>query len=252
MLKLFRKIRQKSLTDGQLTKYLIYAFGEILLVVIGILIALQVNNLNEDRKIRAVEIETLKDLIIGIEDDFESINYNIDRHNEAINSCNIILTIFNKNIGYDDSLAYHFAAIHYFTLFKNNVGAYEALKSKGFETISNKALRFDIVNLYEKWYPLIQENDAILAEDILYIKRNFNPTHFDKFQLFEITEEAFIYNGEMVPNNINNLQNNIKFKYFLKSLLASRYAVIVFYEFIERMGGNIIEKSKKEIKELEG
>ena len=50
MLKFFRKIRQNLLSENKFIKYLIYAVGEILLVVIGILIALQIGNINEERK----------------------------------------------------------------------------------------------------------------------------------------------------------------------------------------------------------
>jgi hypothetical protein len=50
MIKLFRKIRQNLLNEGKTTKYFKYAIGEIVLVVIGILIALQINNWNENRK----------------------------------------------------------------------------------------------------------------------------------------------------------------------------------------------------------
>ncbi|MFD2587507.1 DUF6090 family protein [Croceitalea marina] len=50
MIKFFRKIRQKLLSENKFSKYLIYAIGEIILVVIGILIALQINNWNEERK----------------------------------------------------------------------------------------------------------------------------------------------------------------------------------------------------------
>jgi hypothetical protein len=50
MLRFFRQIRQRLLTDNKFRKYLLYAVGEILLVVVGILIALQVNNWNENRK----------------------------------------------------------------------------------------------------------------------------------------------------------------------------------------------------------
>ncbi len=50
MISFFRKIRQKLLQQNRVTRYLVYAIGEIFLVVIGILIALQVNNWNENRK----------------------------------------------------------------------------------------------------------------------------------------------------------------------------------------------------------
>ena len=50
MIKFFRKIKQKMLTENKFSKYLIYAIGEIVLVVIGILIALSINNWNENIK----------------------------------------------------------------------------------------------------------------------------------------------------------------------------------------------------------
>lgn len=59
MIRFFRKIRQKLLTQNKVTRYLAYAIGEIFLVVIGILIALQVNNWNESRKESARERELL-------------------------------------------------------------------------------------------------------------------------------------------------------------------------------------------------
>ncbi|MFY0627034.1 MAG: hypothetical protein JXR07_12110 [Reichenbachiella sp.] len=59
MTKFFRKIRQKLLTENKFSKYLIYAIGEIILVVIGILIALSINNWNENRKDKVREKATL-------------------------------------------------------------------------------------------------------------------------------------------------------------------------------------------------
>ena len=49
MLRIFRNIRQKLAAENNIAKYLRYAIGEIFLVVIGILIALQINNWNENR-----------------------------------------------------------------------------------------------------------------------------------------------------------------------------------------------------------
>ncbi len=62
MLKFFRQIRQKLLTENRFSKYLIYAIGEIFLVVIGILIALQINNWNEAQKNKQEERQALLDL----------------------------------------------------------------------------------------------------------------------------------------------------------------------------------------------
>ena len=62
MLKFFRRIRKTILADGATTKYMLYAAGEIALVVIGILIALQINNWNERRKDRQIEQTYLQNL----------------------------------------------------------------------------------------------------------------------------------------------------------------------------------------------
>ena len=54
MIKFFRRIRQQLLTENKFSKYLLYAIGEIALVMIGILLALQVNNWNEERKSKSL------------------------------------------------------------------------------------------------------------------------------------------------------------------------------------------------------
>ncbi|MFL0354808.1 DUF6090 family protein [Xanthomarina sp. GH4-25] len=62
MIKFFRRIRQQLLTENKFSKYLLYAIGEIVLVVIGILIALQVSNWNQDRKDRISERKILNNI----------------------------------------------------------------------------------------------------------------------------------------------------------------------------------------------
>ncbi len=62
MIKFFRKIRQRLLSDNKFSKYLIYRIGEIGLVMVGILLALQVNNWNGAKKYSQIELEFLKNL----------------------------------------------------------------------------------------------------------------------------------------------------------------------------------------------
>lgn len=73
MIKFFRKIRQQLLSENKFSKYLLYAIGEIILVMIGILLALQINNSNELRKQREEEAIILS----GIEKDFIETRANI-------------------------------------------------------------------------------------------------------------------------------------------------------------------------------
>ena len=63
MLHFLRRIRQSLINSGATRKYLLYAVGEILLVMVGILLALQVNNWNEKQKLKKTEINYLKALV---------------------------------------------------------------------------------------------------------------------------------------------------------------------------------------------
>ena len=80
MLRFFRRIRQKLLTEGHLSKYLIYALGEILLVVAGILIALWLNNYTNERNNRIEEKALLEALKIELEDNHKNIQPILKTH----------------------------------------------------------------------------------------------------------------------------------------------------------------------------
>ncbi len=74
MIKFFRRIRQKLLSENKFSKYLLYAIGEIVLVVIGILIALQINTWNNDRLKKDQEQEYLGEIKQNLEKDTLSIH----------------------------------------------------------------------------------------------------------------------------------------------------------------------------------
>ena len=98
MIKFFRKIRQNLLSEGKTGKYLKYAIGEIVLVVIGILIALSINNWNEKRKDLAKEQLILKQLYSEYQSNLNQLDEKILMRNEALEACNNLLNqIDNPN-----------------------------------------------------------------------------------------------------------------------------------------------------------
>ena len=139
---------------------------ETLYVIVGILVAFSLNDWNENRKAQNTELSVLTELISGLDGDSNNLNYHIDIRNQAIQSCEIVLKALNELEEYNDSLAFHFAAVHYKTVFASTRGPYESLKSMGFESISNKSLRFAIIDIYDQWYTIILTNQNILVNDI--------------------------------------------------------------------------------------
>ena len=98
MIKFFRKIRQKLLDESKFSKYLMYAIGEIILVVIGILIALQININNNYREQRITEQEYLRSLQTEFKANLEKLNVAIDENDARINALEDLLTLFDISV----------------------------------------------------------------------------------------------------------------------------------------------------------
>lgn len=99
MIQFFRKIRKSLLSQGKIGKYITYAIGEIFLVVLGILIALQINNWNEERK-SGIQIELLlNNLVKSIDEDLNYLNYSAVLHEFRSNSLAYLLKLTRNNSG---------------------------------------------------------------------------------------------------------------------------------------------------------
>ena len=84
MLPVFRRARKNLADENQFFKYSRYAIGEIVLVVIGILIALQINNWNEDRKDKKLELQLLKSFERSLDKDLSDMDANVRTHKKEI------------------------------------------------------------------------------------------------------------------------------------------------------------------------
>ena len=106
MIKFFRKIRQKLLKQNRVSKYLVYAFGEIVLVVIGILIALQINNWNENQKLLAQEQLILKQLKSEYESNLKQLDEKILMRNQALDACYNLLSYIDDPNKAEENILY--------------------------------------------------------------------------------------------------------------------------------------------------
>ena len=154
MLQFFRNIRQKLIREGQLSRYLLYAIGEIILVVIGILIALQINNWNEWRKEREREKIVLEDIRDNISRNDQLIELTLEKLRHIDRSTDTVKSLINTKSAYYDSLSYHFsqAIRHGGFLLRLNLDGYESLKNAGFDIIRNENLKDQILSLFEVTY----------------------------------------------------------------------------------------------------
>ncbi|HSF53364.1 MAG TPA: DUF6090 family protein [Algoriphagus sp.] len=153
MISLFRKIRQKLLQQHRITQYLAYAVGEIFLVVIGILIALQINTWNEERKNRDYELKMLRELKSTLEKDSRYFRSQIRILGIKELSANRLLQEIQLPDPSMDSINFHLERLEIEALFQYNSGAYGSIKSGGIDKISNDSLRSKIADLYEFLIP---------------------------------------------------------------------------------------------------
>jgi len=147
MLKFFRRIRRKLINEGNLKRYLIYAIGEILLVMIGILLALQINNWNEDRKEKQFEKNLLLELRENLQSDISLNILQISTQNAHIDHIEELINHLHSNLPYSDTL--NFIRVVYFESYQVNRSAYESLKSRGFEKLSSKELKRELSRYYD-------------------------------------------------------------------------------------------------------
>ncbi len=158
MIPFFRRLRYRFAQDNQFLKYSRYAIGEIVLVVVGILIALYINNWNEARKEREFELEMLREVAKSLNSDREYLGM-LQRRNEVKeNALQTMHQMIESGGFYPDSvLLKTYNDLTNRSFFMYNTGAYESIKSAGMDKISNDSIRAGLIELYESQIPTITE-----------------------------------------------------------------------------------------------
>ena len=177
MIKFFRHIRQNLIMENKTSKYLKYAIGEIVLVVIGILIALQINTWNEQRKEDKLEAEYYCRLLEDAQQDLEQVNQFIKASEERLTASNEAVKLLQKEtakkVDVGQQLGLSILAIY--SDFTPNNSAFEDLKSgANLNIISDKNVIKAINNYYKKveGYLSIIKVNANIALDNYYLQND--------------------------------------------------------------------------------
>ena len=181
MRSMFRKIRQELTSGGKLNRYLLYALGEILLVVIGILIALQVDRWNEKRLERQEARSVYHSVKQQISEDREKLlevtEYNLER-SRAYERANQIIS--NLETSKTDSLALFAMLLGQYSDFHRNTSIYESLAISGqlkliknpdiTSALQNLEMTYNFINNLESmhWDIIMQELSSELRSVVNY------------------------------------------------------------------------------------
>lgn len=209
MIKLFKNIRRKLLTKNRFNKYLLYAIGEIVLVVIGILIALQINNWNEHRTKVKKEVIFLANINKEFRKNKKQLDSVVKGHKLVFDNCTKIIKYFpikkkpTKQVL--DSLApllfYSFGG----TTFNPSQSSINALaSSSSFDIISDEKLR----DLLISWNDLVIDYQEEEIDARTYIRTQYDPYFSKHFSWkFDFSD----------PRNDFSALQSLQFEYMIKN-----------------------------------
>ena len=258
MLKFFRKIRQNLLSENKFSKYLLYAIGEIILVVIGILIALQINNANENKKKREFEITILENIqedILADKVDCEVNQQYLER--TLINEQRLLNFLLEKSseiildsIHYPDALG-----IDLITAFHN--ASFNNLQNNDIGLISNNDLYKKITRFYDFYVFSLKkvENDHLYTstykEKLVYFKKHFKV--IDKRTSIQVGSSDLAWNQEFDRYNfaIKGLRDLKADEEFKLVLAESLFINSIVYDFYNQLFLKMDELNKSINEELE-
>jgi hypothetical protein len=186
MIKFFRKIRQKTLTENKFGKYLTYAIGEIILVVIGILIALSINNWNENKKSENQLNNIYNEVESNLKSDLSNIDYVIKQYELLELRLEKMIVVQYSSALLDSINATNYSDFIPSKRDINNFIPFE-IQDKGigliktyndFNTSENKDITNEIIQFYKIAEPLNMVLDKLKEESFNNIK------YFEQFSWY--------------------------------------------------------------------
>lgn len=201
MIKFFRKIRQKLLSENQFSRYLLYAIGEIFLVVIGILLALQINNWNSYQNDREIEQNVLKSLANEFKINLTELSKDHKLNQASLDAGYALLQENRTELSSSEVDSLIGTALNYAT-FDARTGVFdETIASGKMRLIQNDSLK----TLLSLWTGKLKDlgEDAIIRRD--HIVHNASPL-FRKHIPYRNFDEAYDRNDYLRELRINPIK----------------------------------------------
>ena len=174
MIRFFREIRQKMLTENKFSKYLIYAIGEIILVVFGILIALQINNWNEKQKNRKQELIIFENILQELQNDKVGLTNIIERRTSKASSAEIMTNYYNgEKIDKLSDYYFHWTNVLYWEAhYPRNIAFKELINSGNVSKIKNASIRNSLLIINVSYEELFRVREHMYDDYVIYL---YNP-----------------------------------------------------------------------------
>jgi hypothetical protein len=153
MIRLLRQLRDSALSKRNFVRYVSYALGEIILIIVGILIAVQIDDWNESRNMRKLEIKALDAIAASLEESTNNLEDNRDSETRWLAYNQLILDHLDMYRPYSPELDQAFGSYFWTSKAELAVGAYEQLKSHGISLISNPEIQRQITYLFDVRFP---------------------------------------------------------------------------------------------------
>ncbi|MEP0133089.1 MAG: DUF6090 family protein [Eudoraea sp.] len=242
MINFFRKIRKKLADDNKPLKYARYAIGEIVLVVVGILIAVQLNNLNEYRKQKLVEIDILDGIRNDILKDTIDLNFNIRQYKILITNDSLLLNLLiNKKVKSKNLVRnLNFSINNDYRILLHDSHFQEGIQ-KGLSIISNESLRDEINRLYQFEYAGLK-----MAENNLEVFDHGKLLRHEIGQYFGYDSTGII----MSKTAYEKLLSNNNSLYYIEKGRESKATLLKIHETTLEFALKIADRIKKEVASL--
>ena len=202
-------------TENKFNKYFLYAIGEIVLVVIGILIALQINSAYEEKKTAELEIKILKELHVNLSLDLKELQSDVSFMDDINSACLNIKEFMHEIQNPNDSMFKVFSILRVTPHFDPNKSGYQLLQSKGVEIISNDSLRNSISLLYERSYPYYKRYEE---ERLRFHAMHSEPKLLEYFSMYFDPSLKYMGNFKISQEDYDKLKNDTTFFKLLSAI----------------------------------